>query len=162
MSSSLAEDEDSEEELIGELAAGCVTADAADNAVGAQDDFEHPEQLMLLEDDDEADKARASRLAFFHLPAELAGAFLRFLMRSLSLFILTELISLEPGFFEASINSAHNLFKVTKTRNMQKIKNESVNGTDGGEGGTTKGCHNKGEISTMGGGALGPLRFTIL
>ena len=153
MSSALEDDEDSEEELIGESTASAVIADAADVA---QDELEHPDkQLLLLEDDDEADKARASRLAFFHLPAELAGAFLRFLMRSLSLFILTELISLEPGFFEASINSAHNLFKVTKTRNMQKIKNESVNGTDGGEGGTTKGCHNKGEISTMGGGHWG-------
>ena len=98
MSSSLAEDEDSEEELIGELAAGCVTADAADNAVGAQDDFEHPEQLMLLEDDDEADKSRASRRAFFRLPSELAGAFLHFLMRLSFSFIFTELILLEPHF----------------------------------------------------------------
>ena len=68
MSSSLAEEEESDDELMGDLAAGCVAAEAAEDAV-AQEDLEQPEQLLPLEDDEEADRSRASRRAFFRFPS---------------------------------------------------------------------------------------------
>ena len=77
MSIALAEDEDSEEELIGELTAGTVTTNANEDA---QDKFEHPDELLLLLQDDEADEARALHLNFFRFPSESPGVcLLRFL-----------------------------------------------------------------------------------
>ena len=64
-SNSLADDEERDDELMSELAAGCV---AAEDAV-MHEDLEQPEQLRPLEDDEEAEESRASRRAFFRLPS---------------------------------------------------------------------------------------------